>query len=166
MSLPTEVVDHILSFLQSDLAILRTCAQSHPILSKLSSRYIYAHISLHDDLYDTVITTGLRTSELTQTLANTPDIANHVRNLTVFCLTGNSGFKQHEATISHLNGVASTANVCWTDEVRNRGKLEQQEFCMAYNARGVLPSFPTPSSPSGHEGHHYLQHYLLSKYLC
>jgi len=49
MSLPTDLVDYILSFLHSDLITLKTCTQSRSTLSKLSKCYIYANITLHDD---------------------------------------------------------------------------------------------------------------------
>ena len=111
MSLSTDLVDYILSFLQSDLVTLKTCAQSHPTLSKLSERYIYANVTLHDDLdtLDPLKLEGLRTSEFTQILAKRPDIANHVRGLSVRVISAwDSGeFEEFEATSSHLNSVAS-----------------------------------------------------------
>jgi len=106
MSLPIDVVDYTLSFLHSDRVTLKTCAQSHPTLSRLSERYIYANVILHDDLDKFDPLEDLRTSEFTQIIAKTPDIAHHVRNLTI-CVTDKPVPEQGQATSSHLDTVAS-----------------------------------------------------------
>ena len=106
MSLPEDLVDYILSFLQSDLVTLEKCAQSHPTLSKLSERYIYADVTLRDDL-DNPHVPCLLTSGFTKVLARRLDIAQHVRSLTVrVCGVGETSFEQKIATDSHLENVA------------------------------------------------------------
>ena len=102
MSLPNDLVDYILSFLQSDPVTLKKCAQSHPTLDKLSERYIYANITLCDDL---VPSKDLRSREFTRILVKRPDIAKHVRSLTVR-VSGNSGLEQDKARLSHLDSAA------------------------------------------------------------
>jgi len=49
MALPAELLDHILSFLQSDPETLKTCSESHPSLSQLAEPYLYAHVLLKTD---------------------------------------------------------------------------------------------------------------------
>ena len=102
MSLPNDLVDYTLSFLQSDLVTLKKCAQSHPALSKLSERYIYADITLCDDLENSRVST----SRFTKVLAKRPDIAKYVRGLTVVCVVRETLFEQKVATDSHLQSVA------------------------------------------------------------
>ena len=102
MSLPNDLVDYILSFLQSDPVTLKKCAQSHPTLDQLSERYIYANITLCDDLDPSK---DLRSSEFTRILAKRPDIAKHVRSLTVR-VSGNLGLEQDKTRLSHLDSAA------------------------------------------------------------
>src|ERR1700674_1757072 len=42
--LPTELVDHILSFLLGDRSALEQCSKAHPMLSRLAEPYLYADI--------------------------------------------------------------------------------------------------------------------------
>lgn len=105
MSLPNELVDHILSFLQSDLDNLKKCAQSHPILSKFAERYIYAKIRLYDNgryAFGPKCLT-LRTNEFAQVIARNPNITNHVHSLDLHVQTN----VEHKAMTSYLNNVAS-----------------------------------------------------------
>jgi len=81
MDLPTEVLDYILSFLQSEVAILEACAQSHPILSKLVERYLHANIIV--DEIRTPNNNCLGIVELRKLLSDSPYISNYVRNLTI-----------------------------------------------------------------------------------
>ena len=97
MSLPNDLIDYILSFLQSDLDTLQKCAQSHSTLHKLSERYFYADIVLRDHFGRE----GILTIEFMQLLAKRPDIAKHVRCLTVRMSYGTS------PTGYHIKGVAS-----------------------------------------------------------
>jgi len=108
MSLPDELVDHILSFLQSDLVTLKKCAEAHPILSRISERYIYAKVALYDDFLTTVPVTppGLRTTKFAQIIAKTPNITNHIRDLEIYINDG-ADPGQSKATASHLKSIAS-----------------------------------------------------------
>jgi len=101
MSLPHELVDHILNFLQSDLVTLKKCAQSHPIFSKFAERYIYAKIALYDNLQTLDRLAGLRTSEFAQIIAKKPNITNYVCRLAIYV------DDEAEPEASHLNNVAS-----------------------------------------------------------
>ena len=83
MSLPTDIVDYILSF--SQVSALESCAQSHPILSKLVERHLYSTIILHDEpLSPHVHHLCLRISQLTKRLSDNAHVANYVRNLTIY----------------------------------------------------------------------------------
>ena len=100
--IPDDIVDHILDFLRSDLYILNRCAQSHPRLSKLSERHIFANVILSDDFHlyrDSLI---LATSKFIKILSKRPIIAKHVRSLSVHV----SDIGQ-ESWTEHLCGVAS-----------------------------------------------------------
>ena len=83
MSLPTDVVDYILSFVE--VATLQACAQSHPILSELSERHLYSDIILHDELRSPDRNRlCLRISQLAKLLSYDAHIVNYVRNLTIY----------------------------------------------------------------------------------
>jgi hypothetical protein len=138
MSLPIDVVNHILAF-NSDQTSKpsKICAEGHPILSKLSERYIYANVTLHDDHFNPSIS---RISEFSQILAKSPDIANYVRSLKMICVDGGVGSKQYKATSSHLNGVASLLPVLsgiTSFTVTIEGHLDAKkchDFFTAYNS--------------------------------
>src|SRR6266545_338936 len=85
MSLPTDVLDLILSFLQEDRAALRVCSQTHQILSQLAERYLYAHISVRNDgIIESDDNHEIRVhNKLTAFLSKTPRIANYVRSLEI-----------------------------------------------------------------------------------
>ena len=84
MSLPVEVLDYILSFLQSEVAILQACTQSHPILSKLVEQYLYANIILHDEnRYPNNNFHGLQIVEFINLVSDSPHISNYVQNLAI-----------------------------------------------------------------------------------
>ena len=81
MSLPTDLLDLILSFLQEDHAALRVCAESHPILSQLAERYSYAHVTVDEN---TIIMSEIQVgARFTVVLSTRPHIANYVRSLEV-----------------------------------------------------------------------------------
>ena len=82
---PTDIIDHILSFLQSDPVSLKTCAQSHPILSKIAERHIYANTTILSDYHSGIVSDEhcLRVCELSKTLSDNPYIANYVRSLEI-----------------------------------------------------------------------------------
>jgi len=82
MSLPNELLDYILSFLQSDTYTLDKCTRSHPILSKIAERHIYAEITLYDDPHPKV--ESHTTHNFTQILANKPEVVHYIRSLTIY----------------------------------------------------------------------------------
>jgi len=43
---PNELIDYVLSFLQSDPYSLEKCTRADPFLSKLAERYLYADVTL------------------------------------------------------------------------------------------------------------------------
>jgi len=100
MCFPDDVVDYILSFLQSDLYTLKQCAQSHSTLSKLSERHIYANVILCDDFF--AVRHSIATSEFIKILGSWPGIAKHVRSLTIRVETHGQMLMSE-----HLCGVAS-----------------------------------------------------------
>jgi hypothetical protein len=71
--LPLEIIDHILSFLQSDVLTLEKCSKAHPILSELVPKHLYANITIR------VPTDVSRFSEL----ASNDLIANYVCTLQI-----------------------------------------------------------------------------------
>jgi len=81
MSLPDDVLDHILSFLQSDLRALKACSQSHPKFIPLVERYLYATVTLYDN--NTISQNGLGTPQFMTLLSDNPHIANYIRSLEV-----------------------------------------------------------------------------------
>jgi len=98
MLFPVDVVDHILSFLQSDHDTLRQCAQSHPILFKLSERHIYANVILLTRGY--AARNSIATSEFIKILSIRPDIAKHVRSLAIHV------YREYLLASQHLYAVA------------------------------------------------------------
>jgi len=44
MDLPAELIDHIFSYLQTDIPSLKACSEAHPLYSSLAERHIYARI--------------------------------------------------------------------------------------------------------------------------
>ena len=84
MSLPPDVLDYILSFLQSDTATLKARSKIHPFHSKLAERYLYVNIAVHDGTYTAKPdSNGLKFREIIKLLSKNPYIANYVRNLVV-----------------------------------------------------------------------------------
>ena len=74
MTLPAELLDYILSFLQSDPATLKTCSETHPSLCQLAEPYIYSHI---------LLTTDDESTDLIDTLSKRPYIVNYIRSLEI-----------------------------------------------------------------------------------
>jgi len=79
MQLSFELVDHILSFLQSDPVSLKACHNSHPLLSQLAERHQFAHVVLDD--FDTRDAFGFESSEFTKIIHRRPHIAAYVRSI-------------------------------------------------------------------------------------
>ena len=81
MRLSIELLDHILSFLQSDVS-LKACCESHPLLSRLAERHLFAHVCIDDCVG------GLtsRTSEFIRIIDRHPHIATYVRSIEISLL--------------------------------------------------------------------------------
>ena len=78
MSLPTEVLDYIFSFLESDSVTLEACTRSHPFLSQFAERYLYSTIDLRE-----YVSKPRKMFELNQLLVDTPRIGSCVRTVEV-----------------------------------------------------------------------------------
>ena len=95
MSLPTDVLDVILSFLQEDHTTLKACLESHPILSQLAERYSYAHITVDENA--TIESEIQFDVKLAVVLSRKPHIAKYVRSLEI--KIGSYSFSQDLPTI-------------------------------------------------------------------
>jgi len=80
MKLPTEILNHILSYLQSDQAALKACIETHATLSQLAERYLYADITLRTD---DLPTGNFGTSNLARLLSDKPHLIHHIRHLVI-----------------------------------------------------------------------------------
>ena len=80
MALPVEILDYILSFLQSDPAALKKCSESHPSLCRLAEPYLYSHILLETDNESDQCS---KPTYLTQLLSKRPYIARYIRSLEI-----------------------------------------------------------------------------------
>ena len=78
MRLSIEVVDHILSFLQSDPVSLKACYESHPLLSQLAQRHRFTHVVLND-LFPPEF--AFRPSDFSKVIHRHPHIATYVRSI-------------------------------------------------------------------------------------
>jgi len=81
MSLPDDVLDHILSYLRFDLRALKACSQSHSQFIPLAGRYLYATVILDDN--NPTSPNGLGTRQFITLLSDYPHIANYIRTLEV-----------------------------------------------------------------------------------
>jgi len=80
MNLPTEILNYILSYLQSDQAALKACIETHTRLSQLAERYLYADITLRTD---DLPTGNFGTSNLARLLSDKPHLIHHIRHLVI-----------------------------------------------------------------------------------
>jgi hypothetical protein len=78
MLLSPEVVEHILSFLRTDILVLKSCSQAHPLLSAPAERYLYYTMTV-----DTKAGGDADITELSRQLSDNPRIRNYVRILQV-----------------------------------------------------------------------------------
>ena len=79
MALPAELLDHILSLLQSDPEALKICSKSHPSLCQLAEPYLYSHILLKTDESDK----WFNPANLTELLSKRPYIVHYIRSLEI-----------------------------------------------------------------------------------
>jgi len=106
MSLPDDVLDHILSFLQSDFRALKACSQSHPKFIRLIERHLYATVTLYDN--NTISQNGLRTCQFIGLLSDNPHIANYIRSLE-FEVTHDLIKSE---SVQYLEDIASVLRMC------------------------------------------------------
>ena len=79
ITVPAEIVDHILSFLQSDPETLKTCSESHPSLCQLDEPYLYSHILFKTDDESE----SEQCSKLTELFSKRPYIVQYIRSLEI-----------------------------------------------------------------------------------
>ena len=78
MRLSIELVDQILSFLQSDPVSLEACQESHPLISKIAERHQFAHVVLDDF---NLCEFAFESSEFTKIIHGQPHLATYVRSI-------------------------------------------------------------------------------------
>src|SRR6266498_3408781 len=78
MALPAEILSHILSFLQSDPAALKTCSESHPSLCQFAEPYLYSHFLLTTD------NSSSKPANLIELLTKRPYIVHYIRSLEIY----------------------------------------------------------------------------------
>ena len=81
LPLTIDVLDYILSFLESDSKTLKACCRSHPLLCQIAEPHIYASIYLRTSNH--VSDRNFGPSNLVNLLSNRPHIANYIRNLDI-----------------------------------------------------------------------------------
>ena len=96
MSLPAEILDHILSFLQPDTTALETCSESHPSLCQLAEPYLYSDILL--DTYEQ----RSKPANLTELLSKRPYIAHYVRSLGIRVREPHRRLEEISTILPHL----------------------------------------------------------------
>src|SRR6266704_3028743 len=130
MNLPAEILDYILSFLQSDPVALKASSQSHPLLSKLAEPYLYAHISLRTD--DTLPDHNLGVFDLSKLLSDSPHLARYICSLhIVFAKYESDGpdvqVNRHVEEISAILPILSALNTITLERIS--GSPEQLPEC-------------------------------------
>ena len=82
MALPAELLDHILSFLQSEPKVLKKCSESHPLLRQLAEPYLSSYIWVRTD------NTSFQGLDLTELLSKRPYIVHYIRHLEIYVSDG------------------------------------------------------------------------------
>ena len=75
MTLPAELLDYILSFLQSDPTALKACSESHSSLCQLAEPHLYSHILLK---------THHESADLAEVLSKRPYIVHYILSLEIY----------------------------------------------------------------------------------
>ena len=117
MSLPDDILDHILSFLQSDFPVLKACSQSDPKFIRLVERHLYAIVTLYDN--DTISKNGLGTRQFVSLLSDNPHIANYIRSMEVEATC------THVESTQYLEDIASVLRMC---SLLNKITLNEMAF--------------------------------------
>jgi len=79
LPLTVDVLDYILSFLESDPKALEACCISHPLLCQIAHPHIYANIYLRTS--NLISYSNFGPYNLAKLLSDRPHIANYIRNL-------------------------------------------------------------------------------------
>ena len=79
LRLPPEILDHVFSFLKSDLSALKASASAHSLLSKLVERHLYADITVCN--LEASDGHSFSSTQLLKLLSDNPHIANYVYGL-------------------------------------------------------------------------------------
>jgi hypothetical protein len=97
--LASELIDLILSFLASDIDALRSCLDADPCIASIAFRHLHTKLRLRDDdLVSIDRGTGPHLSEIYKDLRRWPEIAEHVRDVTIDISWNCSG--QHPDTLT------------------------------------------------------------------
>ena len=81
LPLSIDVLDYILSYLESDPKTLEAFCKSHPLLSQIAEPHVYANIYLRTS--DHISDHNFGPSNLAKLLSDRPHIANYIRNLDI-----------------------------------------------------------------------------------
>ena len=132
MRLSIEVVDHILSFLQSDPVSLKACYESHPLLSQLAQRHRFTHVVLNNDLFPPEF--AFRPSDFSKVIHRHPHIATYVRSIELEVAIYPSELSSILPMVTLLKKVKLCGKLdpCW-DEI-------PEHFCQAFLDCVHLPS--------------------------
>ena len=139
MSLSTDVLDLILSFLQEDCAALGACSESHPILSQLAERYSYTHITVDENA---TIQSEIRVQvgvKLTDVLSRKPCIAKYIRSLEI--KIGSDSLSQELPTILSLDSLPRLTTITLSS---GRGSIGWQSLPESFRT-AFIASFNLPS---------------------
>ncbi len=129
---------------------------------KIAECYIYAEISLYDDLSTVDPREGLRTSKCAQIIVKNPNITNYIRSLKVYVKDSEAVPEQPKAMATHLNNVASMLPTFSRLKKMTLSGLyiHQSRFISRiswhyHTARNVLSGFSAPPPCSMHGRHLY-----------
>ena len=138
MSLPTDVLDLILSFLQEDHTTLKACLESHPILSQIAERYSYAHLTVDENA---TIQSEIQVQvdgKLTDVLSRRPRIAKYVRSLEI--RIGSDSFSQELPTILSSDLLPCLTTIALSSKCGIGWQSLPESFRTAFIASFDLPS--------------------------
>jgi hypothetical protein len=123
MLLPVDIFDHLFSFLVSDPVTLKACSETHPVLSRLAERHLYATLTLLDgNRVDHQH--GMRTSDLDQLLSDTHRIRKFVQAVEVK-VTRREQYQDEdlEDISSSLSKLSLLKKITLTKDGSEEGKL-------------------------------------------
>jgi len=134
--LPPEIIDHIFSFLHSDLVTLETCSRAHPILFKLIQKHLYVNTTIRND-----------TAEIVQLSKSVSDIAHYVRSLHIIIERPRRWLRVNYWGSFNEEGIAMILpkfrmlrKISLDDCVATRWPMFHQSFCAAFIQCLRLPS--------------------------